>query len=310
MPLLEDLRAALHPVVAQDPHPYLSTDVGMAAITTAVTNAHGPTAAATTAHLRTSEYVVATYRVGTGRLLARAGHPAVAGWHAEELTMARLWAAAGAAVAAPCPAPLVVTASAAVSTWPYLAHDPEELPDPHLAGQALAALHQAGHHLTTRSPFTDRPFRAPGKTARRLLALADGTTTGDTVDNGRAAVLLRAATAIADLTGQVDGDQTTIHGDYQPGNWLATPAGVTVVDFATSCTGPALWDLTLLEGRCGPDRRYPRSYWEAFCHGYGVPDTVLDGTAAQQLRTLATAVAGLRRAPTSERWRALDRAAT
>ena len=65
--------------------------------------------------------------------------------------------------------------------------------------------------------------------------------------------------------------------------------------------GPAWWDLTLLEGRCGPGRRYPRTYWEDFCAGYGLDPRALDGTATRRLRSLATAVVVLRRGQPQDR---------
>jgi fructosamine-3-kinase len=282
-PLVTDLLAALGAVVAQEDHFFLSTGAGCAALAAAASGlGYGPVE-----HLRTSEYVVGTAVTAAGaRVVLRAGDRRVSSWHAEELLMAQAWAAAGAPVVAPLLPELVDAGAATVSVWPFLTHTPADSADPREAGAALAELHEAGRTLGSdqAAVFRARGWRAPGKVARRLLML-------DQAQPHLHDLLVATAGAVAQAAAAVpDGQRTTVHGDFQPGNWLPRPDGVRVIDLATSGWGPPRWDLTLLAGRCGPGRTYPRSFWTAFCAGYGVAPDVLEGSAEQRLRALSTAV--------------------
>lgn len=305
MTLAADIRAALAPVVPQGDHPYLSTTDGMDAINAVAARHPGRT---TPVHLRTGEYVVATFTDPDGRrVLARAGDVRVGRWHNEECVIAAAWADTGAPVAAPLEQFAHRSGVATVSLWDYLEHDTHTVVDPAAAGSALARMHAASSDTNLQEALAERPFRAPGKIARRILGLC-----GRAAYAGEGDTLLKAAASVADLSALIAGPHGAVHGDFQPGNWLTTAEGVIAIDLATACRGPLLWDLTLLEGRCGDARRYPRSYWENFCAGYQVSSTTLDGTAAQSLRTVATAVAALRRStsPGSEGWARLRAACT
>lgn len=279
---------ALGSVIVQLPHPCLSTDEGMAAnADTAVLLALNDVR-----HLRTSEYVVATACNMEGqRVLLRAGHHDVAEWHREELEMAAAWATTGRAVAPVLP-DLVATPHGAVSVWPFIEHD-SALADHDFdaldAGRMLRELHA----VASTPVFAARGWRAPGKIARRLLALEQRRPEHTGTWAALAADIARTSARVPPE------DLVTIHGDYQPVNWLATPAGLRVVDFATSGLGPAAWDLTLLEQRCRTGWLAADGFWERFCDGYGVDPSCLDGTPAQHLRTLSHVVANLSHAPTA-----------
>jgi hypothetical protein len=295
-PLTEQVLTALGDVRVQDRHPYLPTETGMAAIR-AVT---GPDAE----HIRTAEYVAARVPAATGAdgdrgvLLARAGHPDTSGWHLEELRIAGHWAVAGCAVSVPVSPSLTAAKGGSVSLWQWVDHDPHARVDPFAAGRLLARLHCLPVSVWDDDPhlFDRVTFRAPAKIARRLMGLAG--LADLSADRRRTLVGLGRAVGVLAAAAAAESDRVCLHGDFQAGNWLPGPGGPVAIDFATSCLGPRLWDLTLFESRCHrPGYAYGPGDWAMFADAYGVAADVLHATAAAALRAVATVVVGLRREP-------------
>lgn len=289
----DQLRCALGcAAAAQTTETLLSTDEGMAAARAAADSVD----ACDVVHVRSAEYVVAAADRRGLPVILRAGSHTNSDWHRQECQMAQALHSAGIPVCAPLTTVPVPVAAGVVSVWPYIPHDPQHLPAAVFehAGRTLAALHEAGPTLTAAGHagvFKGRGWRAPGKIGRRIITLA-----GRHPRHG--ALWLKGTHRTRTLAEAVladPGPVGPVHGDYQPGNWLPDPSSdtVTVIDLATSGWGPALWDLTLLAGRCGPGRPYTAAHWQAFCSGYGCHPDVLHATAHQQLRTLSSAVAAL-----------------
>lgn len=278
-----DLLSALSPIVPQPSHPCLTEEEGSAAALLL------PPALGPFVHVRTSEYSV----FAGPDVVARVGHASVGAWALEELALAGAWRRAGAPVVEPVSRSLLPLGSAMGSLW---RRHPGRLDGSSLrewseAGAALALMHRVVPGHPSFPVFASRPWRAPGKVARRLLVLGERFP-GEEVLLSLASLLRERALALAAAAG---GDVSAVHGDFQPCNWLVDP--FVVLDFATSCVGPRAWDFTLAYARTRPGSLWTEEHWGALCSAYeaagGILPTGEAWSQAASLRSLSSCVADL-----------------
>ena len=122
-----------------------------------------------------------------------------------------------------------------VTFWRYI--EPHDPADPHAAGRALRAVHDALEDYRGELPAAGHPE----ETDELLASLEPGSATD---------VIRSAISHRPDVAGQA------LHGDAHLDNCLGSPAGPLWHDFETACRGPREYDLAALMSRdriFGPD---------------------------------------------------------
>ena len=185
-------------------------------------------------------------RVQSSEPLDTALHTAV-----REIAVARHLAKQGAPVLAPLDEGLAgpyVTASAVVTLWPYVEHEPpSDQADALLAAETLHAVHQAFNNYGGElPPYTQALDRC-------WSVLADVTASPALSEDDRDFLKTQYRRVRQEVEAMA-GRPVPLHGDAHLGNFLLSDRGPVWTDFENACLGPPEQDIAGL----------PPTAWERF----------------------------------------------